>query len=256
MRGGLGLATVGTVVALAVIPAGSPSASGRVAKACPNQAVNGGKVLGRETLRVVVIGRVSCREAHRRVSAYFHQMAAGGCGKLNNFCDLSFPGGWACSIFFAAESRETGGAIAGCAHNHARIRLYRTNGKPGPPSAPSNPTEFRARLAGGTFGCAVNENAEALCTGVPSTPEGGTPFVQVARLQPDGQSTGCVEHGLADTHCFSGNLGDPVPYLSPGQQSSVGPFTCKVLEASVECTVTATGKGFVITPTAVTEVGG
>jgi hypothetical protein len=132
----------------------------------------------------------------------------------------------------------------------------RPTSRPAPKPAPSNPSEFRVRLAGGTFGCAVGEVGETLCFGVPLTPEGSAPNVQVAKLQSGGQVTACVEHGLSDVHCFEGNLGDPIPYLSPGQQTTVGPFTCKVLQAGVECTVTATGKGFLLTPEAVTEVGG
>jgi hypothetical protein len=62
------------------------------------------------------------------VRAYFSKMAAGDCGKLNNFCNLQFPGGWDCSIFFATESQETGGAIAGCARKTgAKIRLYKAS---------------------------------------------------------------------------------------------------------------------------------
>jgi hypothetical protein len=124
-------------------------------------------------------------------------------------------------------------------------------------SVPSNPSEFRAQLAGGYFGCAVNEGGQTLCQGVPTTSQGSEPLVQVAKLQPDGQVTSCTEHqGTPVASCFEGNLGDPIPYLSPGQASTVGPFTCTVLKAGVECTVAATRKGFLITPESVTEIGG
>jgi hypothetical protein len=57
--------------------------------------------------------------------------------------------------------------------------------------------------------------------------------------------------------CYSGQGDDPgLPDLSAGQASTVGPFTCKVLETGVECVVTATSKGFRVTPETVTEVGG
>ncbi len=120
---------------------------------------------------------------------------------------------------------------------------------------PSNPPEFRVRLAGGTLGCDVAVG-QTLCQAVPSAPQASEPLVQVARLQPDGQATSCVARGLADDHCLQGDLGDPIPDLSAGQQTTVGPFTCTVLEAGVRCTVTATGKGFLITPASVTLVGG
>jgi hypothetical protein len=126
-----------------------------------------------------------------------------------------------------------------------------------PPPVPSNPSEFRVRLAGGGLGCAVNEEGRTLCQGVPTTPEGREPLEQIAKLQSDGQVTSCTEYYAKEViSCFAGNLGDPIPYLSPGQQTTVGPFTCKVRTAGVECTVTATGKGFLITPESVTKVGG
>ena len=57
--------------------------------------------------------------------------------------------------------------------------------------------------------------------------------------------------------CYAGQGDDPgLSYLAPGQTSTVGPFTCKVLETGSECTVTATGKGFLITPESLTELGG
>jgi len=59
-----------------------------------------------------------------------------------------------------------------------------------------------------------------------------------------------------EVRCFEGNVGEGTPTLSAGEVDTQGPFTCKVLATGVECTVTATGKGFVITPEAVTEVGG
>jgi hypothetical protein len=81
--------------------------------------------VSRETLRIKVLGGVSCREATRLTRTYFADMASGRCGRANNFCDLELPGGWSCSLFFVAESREAGGAGAGCARGSARVRIYR-----------------------------------------------------------------------------------------------------------------------------------
>ena len=82
--------------------------------------------------------------------------------------------------------------------------------------------------------------------------EGGEVFAQTATLQLNGQVATCS--GSASS-CDLGNAGI-VPTYSPGKVVTVGAFTCKVLEPGVECTVTSTGKGFLITPESVTEVGG
>jgi hypothetical protein len=120
----------------------------------------------------------------------------------------------------------------------------------------SNPQEFRVGLMTGTMTCAVAAEG-SICQGVPTVPEGTDPLVQVAKLQPSGQLTSCSEYeAMPRSTCFEGNFGDPIPSLHPGQASTVGPFTCKVLNTGVECTVTATGKGFLITPGSVTQIGG
>lgn len=69
--------------------------------------------------------------------------------------------------------------------------------------------------------------------------------------------------GPSDAPRFSCRRADPptVDEISPlpfpvGKVITVGVFTCKVLETGVECTVTETGKGFVIPPETVTAIGG
>ena len=84
-------------------------------------------------MRIVALGRVSCGEARDLARVYFARMAAGRCGRLNNFCDLTLPKGWSCSIFFAAESREAGGASSGCfrAATAAKVRFYEVGARAG-----------------------------------------------------------------------------------------------------------------------------
>jgi hypothetical protein len=83
--------------------------------------------------------------------------------------------------------------------------------------------------------------------------EAGEALVQAVTLQLNGQVTkGCSGH---ESECDPGNPGI-APTFATGKVVTVGAFTCKVLETGVECTVTATGKGFVMTPESVTEVGG
>ena len=63
----------------------------------------------------------------------------------------------------------------------------------------------------------------------------------------------CVEIGLINVnHC---NPDENTPNFTVGRFVTVGRFACKVLESGVECTITATGKGFPITPESVTGVG-
>jgi hypothetical protein len=152
---------------------------------------------------------------------------------------------------------DTGGAESRAWHWNGRrfvASAWTTHLAPAP--LQSNPPEFRVRLAGGGFECSLGVSG-MLCVGAPNAPEGAEPLAQVAKLSSAGEVTRCTESLAKPVEsCFVGNFGYPIPYLSFGQQTAVGPFTCKVLETGVECTVTATGKGFLITPQSVTEVGG
>jgi hypothetical protein len=127
-----------------------------------------------------------------------------------------------------------------------------------PASTPkvSNPPAFYARPPGGFITCGfasgVSEAQLVRCQGAPA---GTNPLENVATLQSDGQVETCSRHQM-EVRCFEGNVGEGTPTLSAGEVDTQGPFTCKVLATGVECTVTATGKGFVITSEAVTEVGG
>jgi hypothetical protein len=147
MRKVVSITTVAIVVALAA--AGSAAAFGAIgnskaAPVCSNETVEVAHV-GKLTIRFGLMGRVSCGEAHRVIRKYFHEMSAGHCGALNNFCDLALSGGWDCSIFPAAEEKETGGAFAGCYRmtTGGRIRLYKAK-RPISKSHASRLHEFNA----------------------------------------------------------------------------------------------------------------
>jgi hypothetical protein len=147
-----------------------------------------------------------------------------------------------------------------------RTRTWHWNGKTfvasgwtkhlAPTPVISNPTEFYARPPGGFITCGfaggVSEEQLVRCQGAPV---GSNPLESVATLQPDGHLETCSRH-QTEVRCFEGNVGENTPTLSAGAVDAIGPFTCKVLATGVECTVTATGKGFLITPESVTEVGG
>ena len=83
-------------------------------------------------------------------------------------------------------------------------------------------------------------------------PSNGTEvFAQRAAAELNGHVATCAG---SETACSLGNPGIS-PTYPPGKVVTVGRFTCKVLENGVECTVAATGKGFLITLEKVTEVG-
>lgn len=115
------------LVAAALAPAASGASATRraaSAKACAPVRIQGVQG-GTQTVRVVLIGHASCATARRLARAYFHKLYTGQCGQQNNFCDLTLEG-WSCSIFPAAESRQAGGAGAGCARvrGGAKVRFY------------------------------------------------------------------------------------------------------------------------------------
>lgn len=133
MRNKLSAATL-RAIACAMILATSvlvTNASGRrlgvdrIATGCPNLSVYTGKVAGRLDLRFQLKGAVSCQEAHRLIAEFFKRAIAGQCE--GTVCLVQLPKGWSCSYFFATESKETGGALAGCAQatTGAKIRVYR-----------------------------------------------------------------------------------------------------------------------------------
>ena len=121
-------------------------------------------------------------------------------------------------------------------------------------AAAANPPEFYARLATVTVGCGVAAEQQMTCQAFPKAPAGGAPSAEVAQLRADGRLTSCAQRAPTD-HCLVGDLGQGTPDLAIGQQTTVGAFTCTVLDTGVRCTVTATGKGFLITGAGVTPVG-
>jgi hypothetical protein len=137
---------------------------------------------------------------------------------------------------------------------YCTIDDQRPSSRPTPPALPSNPPAFYARPPGGFITCGISGVSEAQLVCYGGRVE-SNPLENVASLQTDGQLETCSRH-QSEVRCFEGNVGERTPTLSPGAVDVRGPFTCKVLAAAVGCTVTATGKGFLITSESVTEVGG
>jgi hypothetical protein len=132
----------------------------RSAAACAPVRVNGGQGVGTQTVRFKLIGHVSCATAQGLARTYFHKIATGQCGQLNNFCDLRL-GGWDCSIFFATESQETGGASAGCARERgsARVRFYTSSPHHQAAETGGKLAAPRLSLAAEYFGACANDKA-------------------------------------------------------------------------------------------------
>ncbi|MGH3427323.1 MAG: hypothetical protein ACRDQZ_07105 [Mycobacteriales bacterium] len=130
---------------------------------------------------------------------------------------------------------------------------------PGGGSA-SDAAEFRVRPAGALIACGMYSQAYApppqvICEALRTGSEDEEPVEQVAKLHPDGKVLACSQPLTSDNHCGAGNAGEGIPTYSTGKRVNVGPFACKVLTGMVQCTVTASGKGFLISPDEITTVG-
>jgi hypothetical protein len=130
---------------------------------------------------------------------------------------------------------------------------------PATQAGPSKAAEFLARPAGGFISCGMYAEAGAkpqvVCQGIPKAGQGEDPLEQIAKLHPDGQVVACSQPlSAGDNHCDAGNAGERIPTYAAGKRVKVGPFACEVLEAGVECTVVASGKGFLITPSEIAPV--
>jgi hypothetical protein len=74
------------------------------------------------------------------------------------------------------------------------------------------------------------------------------PHTESVLLHTDGSLTIC--HGIK---CI-GNPPDQVPTLVYGNWMTAGPFRCNSTHAGIKCFVVKTGKGFLISPTAIKRI--
>jgi hypothetical protein len=204
--------TVATVSAPSVAQAAD---GGRGAAACSNLTVNAGKYGGKQTLRFALKGHVSCSEAHHVVEAFYRKAAANRCGFHNMYCNLQFSGGWDCSFFFATESKETGGAIAGCARSaRDKVRLYTAGHISARSASRSCGTTHliqggsgaRVTIVRGSFSCAEARGIVRLY----GSTRGVGHYLNHGRAlsyatYPGGWVCGALERGYA--RCFRGGLG-------------------------------------------------
>ena len=250
-RAGVGFVVLVVCIALAAL--GSGASVSQAATTCSNQTVDGGRFVGKVTLRVVLIGRVSCERAHRVVRAYYRKMAAGGCGQLNNFCALSFPGGWSCSIFSFGVSQTAGGAGAGCARAApaAKIRLYKTAGH--------RRTRHLAQFLSTDrqVWCVIGRASAFCAAGPPPDPGTSQPPQYGATLKRDGTVTTCAvpTPGAVATCAQNWNFGAPI--LPLGRRNKRGGVVCRARPTGITCKLAAgpaKGKGFWISATGVSKV--
>jgi hypothetical protein len=259
MRIRLGVISVGIIVALALLASGAQATGGgRVASACSNETVNGGRYVGKLTIRLGLVGRVSCDEAHRVIRTYFREMSAGHCGVQNNFCDLVLPGGWGCSIFPAAEEKETSGAFVGCYEmaTGAKIRVYKVSR----PKSKPGVLHLREFLSPDRrVWCQINNFS-------PPTAACGThpePPTHAAEVDGTGHVSLCSVPRLeyapgahVPNTCFQ-NWAEPA-VLHEGQKTELNGFRCSSAVNGITCTVVAgvgQGKGFRINRDEAVEVG-
>jgi hypothetical protein len=80
-------------------------------------------------------------------------------------------------------------------------------------------------------------------------------FAQVAELKPNGSATFCAARRVSN-RCDLGNAGEHASRLGYGRKATVGGFRCVVLRSGIECTIIASGKGFLITRSGMRGVGG
>jgi hypothetical protein len=74
------------------------------------------------------------------------------------------------------------------------------------------------------------------------------PHTESVELHANGKVTVC--HGVK---CI-GNPPDGVPTLAYGASLDNGPIRCTSLKAGVKCVIRKTGRGFLITPTTITQL--
>lgn len=108
-----------------------PPANATAAKrhrACPKQTSK--NALGqRWTWRVVLRGRVSCRQAIRTHRRYIRAVREGRCP--TRIClDVTLPGGWTCNSLNAVEEQELGnGLVGGCERKKASFKIFEVKGR-------------------------------------------------------------------------------------------------------------------------------
>lgn len=235
------------VVCLALV-ALAPSASGGAPK-CSNLTVSAGPSVGKLTVRLGLLGHVSCATAQRVVKRYFKRLNAGQCGELNNFCALTFPDGWSCSIFPAALEKSLGGAFVGCATSDTtKVRVFKAKRKTG--------TLHLAQFLSPDqqVWCVLGSPLSFCASGAPADP----PLPQYSARLKRGKVTTCfVAKPSLDASCVQ-NWNPEAKILRAGRRTQVDGVRCTASKTAITCKLVKgahKGKGFSISATGVAKLG-
>jgi hypothetical protein len=152
-----------------------------------------------------------------------------------------------------SRCNPTGGTLTKTWHwNGSRFVVVATKRTP----QPIHVIEFYARTPGLKVGCEIDDSTvvnggKVICYAYSST------VARAAVLNGTGQVAVCTQpiQGTTDP-CQLGNLGAPIPTYNVGKSIALGGYRCQVLQAGLQCTVIASGKGFLFGPSTVTAVGG
>ncbi len=226
------IACVLPVVAL-LVPAQARAAG------CGNVTVNAGQYVGKLTVRAKRKGNVSCAKVRSLTRAYFRRMAAGKCGRNNNFCWINVNRNWVCGIYSYGLSQERGGAMAFCADQRKRGPSFLMF-KVLPPNVFEH-GEFRS--PDGRILCLSYTGDDGVSCHVFSSPGAHSGY-----LEPNGDVRLCrVEVESRDELCTMNAGSGKGPILKVGQRVERDGFRCVSAVDGITCTVldgTGTGKGF------------
>ena len=232
-------------VAVLLVPANAQAR----AVGCGNVTVNAGGSVGKITVRAKRKGNVRCAKVRSLIRTYHRRMAAGKCGRNNNFCWIKVDRNWLCGIYSYGLSQENGGAMGFCADQR----------KGGPSflmfkAMPPNVREYDSFHA---------PDRRIWCTSWNQTDSINCIFTQGSAehsgwLRLDGKVDLCrVEvRSLRDACAVNGAPGTD-PTLKVGQRVERDGFRCVSAADGITCTVLAgagKGKGFRINAVEVVQV--
>jgi hypothetical protein len=167
-------------------------------------------------------------------------------GDLTVTSPVSRPGDSRCN--------PTGGTLTQTWHwNSSRFVVVASKRTP----PPTHVLEFYDRSLSRVVGCEIDDSTVVAGGGQVVCISYGSTDVQKAVLNGSGHVVVCTQliQGITDP-CQLGNLGAPIPTYGVGQSVALGGFRCQVLQPGLQCTVIASGKGFLFGPSTVTAVGG
>jgi hypothetical protein len=125
----VGIAVAVASMTVAAMAAGAASAtSARRIDTPANCLVRVATVLGPQTDRLALRGKVSCAQARRTLRAFLRDANSGACGS-GRICGIRQPGGWRCVFLSAVESQLLHGEGADCHRAGGSFGVYNASRK-------------------------------------------------------------------------------------------------------------------------------